>query len=58
MTNSLLLETFRNNLPQKPYCTDDLSFGLKIRPAELAIKKYDYLVLALVVIFSTLVVIF
>ena len=39
MTSSLLLETFKNNLPQKPYCTDDLSFGLKIRPAELAIKK-------------------
>ena len=39
MTNSLLLETFKNNLPQKPYCTDELSFGLKIRPAELAIKK-------------------
>lgn len=39
MTNSLLLETFKNSLPQKPYCTDDLSFGLKIRPAETAIKK-------------------
>jgi hypothetical protein len=39
MTNSLLLETFRNNLPQKPYCTDELTFGLKIRPAETAIKK-------------------
>ncbi len=39
MTSSPLLETFKNSLPQKPYCTDDLSFGLKIRPAETAIKK-------------------
>ena len=37
--SSPLLETFKNSLPQKPYCTDDLSFGLKIRPAETAIKK-------------------
>lgn len=39
MTSSPLLETFKNNLPQKPYCTDELTFGLKIRPAETAIKK-------------------
>ena len=36
---SNLLETFRTELPQKPYCTDDLKFGLKIRPAETAIRK-------------------
>lgn len=34
-----ILNTFKNNLPQKPYCTDDLNFGLKIRPAETAITK-------------------
>lgn len=39
MTSSPLLETFKNNLPQKPYCTDELTFGLKIRSAETAIKK-------------------
>lgn len=38
MTSSIL-NTFKNNLPQKPYCTDDLNFGLKIRPAETAITK-------------------
>lgn len=34
-----ILNSFKNNLPQKPYCADELSFGLKIRPAETAIKK-------------------
>jgi hypothetical protein len=43
MTQSSLLETFKNNLPQKPYCTDDLTFGLKIRPAETAIKDIAFL---------------
>ena len=38
MTSSIL-NSFKNNLPQKPYCADVLSFGLKIRPAETAIKK-------------------
>lgn len=38
MTSSIL-NSFKNNLPQKPYCTDDLNFGLKIRPAETAITK-------------------
>lgn len=36
---SEILDSFKINLPQKPYCTDDLTFGLKIRPAETAIKK-------------------
>lgn len=36
---SEILNTFENSIPQKPYCTDDLSLGLKIRPAEIAIKK-------------------
>lgn len=34
-----VLQTFKNNLPQKPYCTDELQYGLKIRSAETAIKK-------------------
>jgi hypothetical protein len=29
---------FFDNLPQKPYCTNDLSYGLKIRPKEKAIR--------------------
>ncbi len=37
--NSEVLETFKNNLPPKPYCTDDLDIGLMIRPAEQAITK-------------------
>ena len=37
--NEQLLTTFKNNLPSKPYCTDELQFGLKIRGAETAIKK-------------------
>ena len=36
---SEILNTFEDSIPQKPYCTDDLSLGLKIRPAEIAIKK-------------------
>ncbi len=34
-----ILETFKSNLPPKPYCTDDLTFGLKIQSAEIAIKR-------------------
>lgn len=36
---SNLLDTFRTGLPPKPYCTDNLLFGLQIRPAETAITK-------------------
>lgn len=36
---SEILDIFRENLPTKPYCTDNLMYGLKIRPAEIAIKK-------------------
>lgn len=36
---STLYHTLKKNLPPKPYCTDDLLFGLQIRPAEQAIKK-------------------
>lgn len=32
------LQTFRNSLPRKPYCTDEPEFGLKIRPALHAVK--------------------
>lgn len=34
-----LYQTFEKNLPTKPYCTDDLFYGLKIRNIEHAIKK-------------------
>ena len=30
---------FRSRLPHKPYCTDNLSEGLKIRPLEVALRK-------------------
>lgn len=34
-----LYQTFEKNLPTKPYCTDDLIYGLKIRTINHAIKK-------------------
>ena len=33
------LELFAHSLPVKPYCSDDLEFGLLIRQAKTAIKK-------------------
>lgn len=36
---SLCLEQFINNLPNKPYCSDDLYMGLQIRPKNLALLK-------------------
>jgi hypothetical protein len=33
------LELFRRCLPAKPYCTDDLQLGLRIRPAIEAMKR-------------------
>ena len=36
---SLGLEQFTGNLPNKPYCTDDLQLGLQIRPKNLALLK-------------------
>jgi len=33
------LELFASNLPTKPYCSDDLEFGLLIRQAKNAIQK-------------------
>jgi biotin operon repressor len=36
---SLGLELFTGNLPNKPYCSDDLQLGLKIRPKPLALLK-------------------
>jgi hypothetical protein len=36
---SLGLEQFTGNLPNKPYCTDDLHLGLQIRPKHLALLK-------------------
>lgn len=32
------LDLFRNTLPKKPYCTNDLKFGLHIRSASNAVK--------------------
>lgn len=36
---SLILEQFTDNLPNKPYCSDDLYMGLQIRPKHLALLK-------------------
>lgn len=36
---SLDLAQFTGNLPNKPYCTDDLQFGLQVRPKHLALFK-------------------
>lgn len=36
---SLVLEQFTGNLPNKPYCSDDMNFGVKIRPKHLALLK-------------------
>ena len=36
---SLGLEQFTDNLPNKPYCSDDLYLGLQIRPKNLALLK-------------------
>lgn len=33
------IELFRDNLPRKPYCTDNLEFGLSIRPKTTAIAR-------------------
>lgn len=33
------LELFAERLPAKPYCTDDLSWGLQIRPSKTAIRR-------------------
>lgn len=35
----LALEQFTSSLPAKPYCTDDLNFGLQVRPKATAILK-------------------
>jgi len=37
-----LLSTFKDRLPHRPYCTDDFSHGLKIRPAREAVN-YKYI---------------
>lgn len=33
------LDLFRGSLPYRPYCTDDLRVGLRIRPADEAIRR-------------------
>lgn len=36
-----MLKFFKDNLPSKPYCTDELNYGLQIRPTDIAIgRKY------------------
>jgi hypothetical protein len=41
MQLSLALDSFQETLPKKPYCTNDLSQGLLIRPKEMAVNfKY------------------
>jgi len=37
--SSVALQLFRDHIPAKPYCTDDLSAGLRIRPLQAAIGK-------------------
>ena len=37
-SRSSVYSRFFDNLPLKPYCTNDLSYGLKIRPKESAIR--------------------
>jgi hypothetical protein len=39
MAASVALKPFRDHIPVKPYCTDDLSAGLQIRPLQAAIGK-------------------
>lgn len=39
VANQLQLNLFCESLPYKPYCTDDLGFGLQILPKKLALKK-------------------
>lgn len=36
---NLVLEQFVNNVPKKPYCSDDLYLGLQIRPKATALLK-------------------
>lgn len=36
---SIDLAQFTDNLPSKPYCSDDLSYGIQIRPKHLALLK-------------------
>ncbi|EQD70364.1 replication protein, partial [mine drainage metagenome] len=37
MDSPLLLDI--EQLPRRPYCSDDLTYGLQIRPRETAVKK-------------------
>lgn len=36
---SLALEQITNKFPSKPYCSDDLTFGVKVRPKNIALLK-------------------
>lgn len=38
-TNNINLEILKNQLPRKPYCSDDLNFGLQIRLRDIALRK-------------------
>ena len=39
---SFLLDQFQDRLPKKPYCSDNLDYGLIIRPKEISLK-YKYI---------------
>lgn len=39
---SFVLDQFQDKLPNKPYCTNDLDYGLIIRPKEISLK-YKYI---------------
>lgn len=39
MSASLALDLYRSGLPRKPYCTDDLSSGLRILPLSAAVRR-------------------
>ena len=36
------LDQFKDRLPKKPYCSDNLDYGLMIRPKEISLK-YKYI---------------
>ena len=36
---AIALEQLTDKFPSKPYCTDDLSFGVKVRPKRIALLK-------------------
>jgi hypothetical protein len=39
VATSAVLNLFRDHLPAKPYCTDDLAAGLRVLPLKTALGK-------------------